>query len=137
MQDADRELVVRFLALMEARRLDEADALLEPGAAIVFPGGRRFASQREMAAAAGGRYRWVKKRLDRVEAIAGDERSVVYVLGTLYGENAHGVPFAGVRFIDRFEVRGGRICRQEVWNDLAEGGVLTRVAVPNETEAGP
>ena len=28
--------------------------------------------------------------------------------------------FEGIRFVDRFEVAGGRITRQDVWNDLAE-----------------
>jgi len=36
------------------------------------------------------------------------------------------VPFEGIRFIDRFESRGGRFTRQDVWNDLAESGVLSR-----------
>ncbi len=31
-----------------------------------------------------------------------------------------GRPFEGVRFMDRFEVAGGLVRRQEVWNDLAE-----------------
>jgi len=36
------------------------------------------------------------------------------------------VPFEGVRFVDRFEVAGGLLTRQDVWNDLAESGVLER-----------
>ena len=31
-----------------------------------------------------------------------------------------GTPFEGIRFIDRFEVRQGRLSRQDVWNDIAE-----------------
>jgi hypothetical protein len=31
-----------------------------------------------------------------------------------------GTAFSGIRFIDRFEVAGGLIRRQDVWNDLAE-----------------
>jgi hypothetical protein len=30
-----------------------------------------------------------------------------------------GSAFEGVRFLDRFDVRDGRIQRQDVWNDLA------------------
>jgi hypothetical protein len=45
-------------------------------------------------------------------------------MGTLYGLNNFGIEFAGVRYIDRFVVEGGLIVSQEVWNDLAESGVL-------------
>ena len=117
-------LVQRFLRLMEARDLTAAEALVAPDAPIVFPGGRRFKSQRDMVAAAGGRYQWVKKTFDQIDALADGRAVVVYVLGTLYGVNAHGVRFEGVRFVDRFVVQDDRIIRQEVWNDLAESGVL-------------
>lgn len=115
---------MRFLHLMEARDLATAESLMAPGASIVFPPGKRFGSQREMVAAAHGRYEWVKKEFDRIDAFVDGEKAVVYVLGTLYGVNRHAVPFARVRFVDRFEVANGRITRQEVWNDLAESGVL-------------
>jgi hypothetical protein len=42
---------------------------------------------------------------------------------TLHGENLHGVQFEGVRYI---VVQGGKITSQQVWNDLAESGVLAR-----------
>ena len=48
---------------------------------------------------------------------------MVYARGTLNGAWLDGSPFNGIRFIDRFEVRAGKITRQEVWNDLAEAGV--------------
>ena len=47
----------------------------------------------------------------------------VYVTGTLHGERPDGTPFEGIRFIDRFEVKAGKILKQDVWNDLAEAGV--------------
>ncbi len=45
---------------------------------------------------------------------------MVYCTGTLEGQWLDGSAFAGIRFIDRFEVEAGRIVRQDVWNDLAE-----------------
>jgi hypothetical protein len=45
---------------------------------------------------------------------------VVYCSGTLEGVWLDGSAFSGIRFIDRFEVAGGRIVRQDVWNDLGE-----------------
>ncbi len=115
----------RFLDLVAARRLNEAEAFLAPGAVLVFPGGVRFRSLHEMAAAARGRYRWVHKRVERWDVLPGEDGVTVYCLGTLEGEDVGGRPFAGVRFVDRFELRGGRIVRHEVWNDLAERGVGT------------
>ena len=40
--------------------------------------------------------------------------------GTLHGRWLDGSAFDGIRFIDRFEIRGGRIVRQDVWNDAGE-----------------
>ena len=45
---------------------------------------------------------------------------MVYILGTLYGRWTDGSTFAGIRFVDRFEIREGLIVLQEVWNDIGE-----------------
>ncbi len=117
-------LVKRFLRTIEARELRAAEEMMAPGAEIIFPGGKHFASQREMVEASRERYQWVKKTFDLADANQGDDGQVVYVMGTLYGLNRHGVPFSGVRYIDRFLIKNGLIAQQEVWNDLAESGVL-------------
>ena len=122
------ELVERFLRLMEARDLETAESLMAPGVKITFPGSRHYSSQREVVAAASGRYQWIKKRFLKIEAFQQDDTVVVYVIGTLYGENLQRIPFDGIRFVDRFLVRNGRIEQQDVWNDLAESGVLSREA---------
>jgi hypothetical protein len=83
--------------------------------------------QREVVAAAVGRYQWIKKRFDKIDAFPQDDAIIVYVLGTLYGVNMNDIAFADIRFIDRFLLRNGRIEQQDVWNDLAESGVLNRV----------
>jgi hypothetical protein len=44
----------------------------------------------------------------------------VYVLGTLHGRWLDGRTFEGIRFVDRFEIRDGKIRSQEVWNDAGE-----------------
>jgi len=149
-EDEATRLVLGFLEALERRDLAAAGAALAPGTGLTFPGGVRHASLEAMVEAARGRYRRIGKIVESVEAFAaggaggagptgtageGAGRApagspaaelVVYVRGTLHGENLHGVPFEGVRFIDRFEVAGGRIVDQQVWNDLAESGVLTR-----------
>lgn len=119
-------VVRRYLEAAEERRLDEAEALLAPGATLIFPGGT-YRSVREVAQAAAGRYRWVRKTYDEWDvAVRRDRTAIVISTGTLEGENLHGARFKGVRYIDRFVVRGGRIVTQQVWNDLHSSGVLDR-----------
>jgi len=117
-------LVKRFLRAMENRDLAAADTMIAKDAKIIFPGGKAFKSQQDMVAAARGRYQWIKKEFEQIDtAVLSQGRVVVYVMGTLYGINNFGVDFAGVRYIDRFEVEEGLIVSQQVWNDLAESGV--------------
>lgn len=126
---AVERLLRDFLAALERRELAAASALLAPGTVMVFPGDQRYTTLEAMAEASKGRYRRIGKRLEAVEVWeSGGGRAVAYVFGTLHGVNLHGVPFEGVRFVDRFEVEGGRITAQQVFNDLAESGVLTRRA---------
>jgi ketosteroid isomerase-like protein len=118
-------LVKRFLEAMANRDLAAAGTMIATDAKIIFPGGKAFKSQQDMVAAARGRYQWIKKKFEQIDtAVLTRARVAVYVMGTLYGCNNFGVDFAGVRYIDRFEVEGGLIVSQQVWNDLAESGVL-------------
>ncbi|WP_070198036.1 nuclear transport factor 2 family protein [Streptomyces oceani] len=118
---ADRvALVDRYLQCCEDRELDEAQRLLATDAVLVFPGGRRYASLVAMAREAAGAYRWVRKHRDRYfQAPLADGDTAVTSLGTLYGEDLAGRPFDGVRYVDVFVVRAGRISEQHVYNDLA------------------
>jgi hypothetical protein len=118
-------LIDHFLTLVAQRNVQEARRYLAPDARIVFPPGRTFASLEEMAAGMQARYRSIDKVRDRWDIWErADGATVVYNSGTLFGVNLHGVPFSGVRYLDRFELQEGLIVRQEVWNDLAESGVL-------------
>jgi hypothetical protein len=114
------EIVTSYLRLVEERRLDEASPYLAAGVEIVFPGGRSFSSLAEQVAAAGTRYRSIRKVFNGYDVVDGGEATVVYVYGELEGEDVTGTPFAGVRFIDRFELVDGLITNHRVWNDLAE-----------------
>lgn len=123
------EAIDTYLQLCEDRELDQASDYLADGVELIFPGNRSYASLQEMAQASKGRYAWVKKhRTDYAvgerTAPDGTTEQVVTSIGTLYGEKLDGTPFEGIRYIDVFTVRNGRIVRQEVWNDLAETGVL-------------
>ena len=123
-QDEAVSLVKRFLQRMEERDLATAEVMMAPNATITFPGSKSYATQGEMVAASKGRYLWVKKSIDLVDCLSEEPGHIVYIMGTLYGVNRHGIPFQDIRFIDRFEIIDSAITRQDVWNDLAESGVL-------------
>ena len=74
----------------------------------------------ELPAFAKGRYKSVRKIYERVDEAAGGDGVAVYAFGTLEGEWEDGAPFSGIRFIDRFTVRDGKIADQRVWNDVGE-----------------
>ena len=89
---------------------------------IRFTGGHAMRDPAECAAFNATRYRWVKKRVQRTETVAGGtpDATVVYSLGTLYGAWPDGSAFEGNRYVDRYVVRHGLITQMDVWNDSAE-----------------
>ena len=93
---------------------------------ILFTGKRAMRAPAECTKFNASRYKWVKKRIERTESVlATDEESklgdsIVYSLGTLYGEWPDGTPFEGNRYVDRYVVRDGLITHMDVWNDSAE-----------------
>jgi OsmC subfamily peroxiredoxin len=114
-----------FLANIGAGRLEAAASSLAPGVSMVFPGGRRYSSLNELADASRLRYRSVDKVREQYDVTTGADGEIVVIsTGTLFGENLHGVRYANVRYVDRFVLRDGLILLQQVWNDLAQSGVL-------------
>ena len=123
------QVIDDYLQLCEDRQLDQASSYLADGVEIIFPGNRTYASLQEMAQASKGRYAWVRKNrtdysVGERTASDGVTEQVVTSIGTLYGEKLDGSPFAGIRYVDVFTLRNRRIVRQEVWNDLAETGIV-------------
>jgi hypothetical protein len=98
------------------------------GLRIRFTGGRAMADPAECTAFNAARYRWVKKRIECTETVStrspqgpeADGETVVYSIGTLYGEWPDGTPFEGNRYVDRYVVKSGLITHMDVWNDSAE-----------------
>jgi len=121
------ELVINFLRSIEARDLETAEAMMAPSAKITFPGNKIFSSQHDVVEFSRDRYRWIKKTFDKIENLFLDNTWIVYVMGTLYGINRHGIHFSNIRYMDRFVIKNGLISQQDVWNDLAESGVLERL----------
>jgi len=122
-------LVRRFLDHMEQRDLPAASRLLAPGFEMRFPGSPVMHTLDAMVARARGAYRQVAKTYERFDESWANDCTVVVCFGTLHGVWLDGSAFDSVRFIDRFEVTGDRISRQDVWNDLA----LYKPATPNNS----
>ncbi|MCC5868538.1 MAG: nuclear transport factor 2 family protein [Gammaproteobacteria bacterium] len=115
------EQIVRdYLAAMEARDLERAGALLDAEFKMCFPGGICLTRLADLQAWAATRYRFVNKRYEGFDTLDKGERAIVYCRGVFNGEALDGTPIRDVRFIDRFELRHGRLIDQQVWNDLAE-----------------
>jgi len=114
------QLVRDFLAAMEARDLVLAQSFLDEDFVMEFPGAVRMRKLAELIAWAQPRYRAVAKTYERFDECYNDEATVVYCHGTLAGQWPDGGEFSGIRFIDRFTVRAGKLADQTVWNDLAE-----------------
>jgi phenylpyruvate tautomerase PptA (4-oxalocrotonate tautomerase family) len=112
-------IVKDFLARMQARELDAAQAFLAPDFSMHFPGSGPMHRLEELLQWSRQRYRSVGKVFATFDEVWSGEGAVVYCTGTLYGVWLDGSAFDGVRFVDRFEVRDGLIQRQDVWNDLA------------------
>lgn len=115
----DPQRVVRaYLNAMEARELDQARGYLTDDFVMTFPTGRRMTDLADLIDWSSGRYRFVTKSYERFDTAATLDGPVVYCFGTLRGEWPDGTPFDGVRFIDRFALRAGKLAVQDVWNDL-------------------
>ncbi len=115
---AASKLVWDFLALFAELRFAEANGHLAPGARLQFPGGMEFTDCTALPGRSAAIYRRVHKVFERFDEVETADGVVVYNFGTLLGEWTDGEPFAGVRYIDRFLVRDGKIADQKVWNDL-------------------
>jgi hypothetical protein len=122
---AAAEIVERFLEASMVPDPETAARYIASDLKITFTGGRKYSHPRETAGFNAKRYRWVKKRMERTDVVPGASETIVYNLGTLYGEWPDGTPFEGNRYVDRFVVRGGKIVQMDVWNDSAER-LLTR-----------
>lgn len=116
----DTEIVRVYLETHMIPDPEAAARYVAPNFELTFTGGRKFDTPTGATGFNARRYKWVKKKMERFETVAGEDETIVYSLGTLYGEWPDGTPFEGNRYIDRFVVRDGLIVSQDVWNDSAE-----------------
>jgi hypothetical protein len=120
---SDAEIVEAYLTASMIPDPDAAAAYMKPG---TFTGGREFDHPRGPTGFNAQRYRWVKKKMDRFDVCPGKDETVVYSIGTLYGEWIDGTPFEANRYVDRFVVQNGQIVKMDVWNDSAERILVQR-----------
>ncbi|HEY8336490.1 MAG TPA: nuclear transport factor 2 family protein [Tardiphaga sp.] len=121
-------IVERFLVASMIPDPEAAAGFMTADVAITFTGGRKFGHPRDATAFNAGRYKWVKKQMNRTDVVPGNGETIVYNTGTLYGEWPDGAPFEGNRYVDRFVVRNGKIVQMDVWNDSAER-ILVRLDI--------
>jgi len=114
------QIVLDYLAAMEARDLDTAKSFLAEGFWMEFPGAVRMTSLEELIAWSKPRYQKVGKSYDGFAEAYGEGETVVTCHGMLHGVWPDGSPFSDIRFVDRFTLQGGLLTSQMVWNDLAE-----------------
>ena len=116
------EIVEEYLRLHMIPDPDSARKFCAPELEIRFTGNRLMHDPAEATAFNRARYKWVKKKFERTDVVAGGtpQETVVYNIGTLYGEWPDGTPFEGNRYVDRYVVRNGKIVKMDVWNDSAE-----------------
>lgn len=116
----EAEIVRRFLDASMKPDPVTAATFVADACVITFTGGRVFDHPSGPTAFNAKRYNWVKKRMDTFDVAQGASGTVVYSVGTLYGEWPDGTAFEGNRYVDRFEVQDGKIVKMDVWNDSAE-----------------
>lgn len=99
---AAAEIVERFLVASMVPDPITAARYIADDLKITFTGGRKYGHPRETAAFNAKRYKSVKKKMERTDIVPGHGETIVYNLGTLYGEWPDGTPFEGNRYVDRF-----------------------------------
>ena len=119
-------MVNEFLRLIMIPDPAAASRYTDPAMTIIFTGKRTMRVPADCTKFNASRYKWVKKRIARTDVVmpsaeeAALGETVVYSIGTLYGEWPDGAPFEGNRYVDRYVVKNGLITQMDVWNDSAE-----------------
>jgi hypothetical protein len=120
------DIVNEFLRLSMIPDPQSAARFTAADLKLTFTGKRAMRGPADCTKFNASRYKWVKKRIERTDVVissaqeAEQGETIVYSMGTLYGEWPDGTPFEGNRYVDRFVVKNGLITQMDVWNDSAE-----------------
>jgi ketosteroid isomerase-like protein len=126
--NASVQIVSNFLEASMAPDPGRAATFMSDDVKITFTGGRAMPDPQAITAFNASRYALVKKKLGNFDWMDRGDHTVVYSNGTLFGEWPDGRSFSDNRYLDRFEVRGGKITRMDVWNDSAEWLLTPEIA---------
>lgn len=118
--DKDLQAVKDYLDASMAQDPERAARHVATPFLVRFTGNRHFDAPSGPTSFNAARYKWVKKRIERYDVVAGEGETIIYSLGYLYGEWPDGTAFDHNRYVDRFVVRDGLIIETDVWNDSAE-----------------
>ncbi|WP_435197427.1 nuclear transport factor 2 family protein [Natronomonas sp. EA1] len=120
--ESPRAVVEEFFDRMGDDRRATIDELFHDDAVITLPGASFEGpdAPESFLAYLEPRYEWAAKEFDRWVV----DGSTVVSIGRLYGVDTDGEAFGDVRYVDVYEVEGGRIAALDIWNDLAVEGVV-------------
>ena len=113
-------VVKSFLDAMRRRDFAAMEKLMAPEFKMTVSGSSVFKHPREFAAQSGKRQKSARKTTDRYDEIPTVDGGVVFAMGSMAGEWLNGTTYSGVRYIDRFEVKHGKIVDMNVWSDMSE-----------------
>lgn len=119
-EKAAHALIQRFIAAVNARDAAVAQATLQPGAQLVFPGPTVFEKVSDFLQWTAPRYRSATYTYTELDVLQAHGVTLVYAQGFVDGEFPDGEPFRNVRYIDRFVLESNLIARKEVWTDMAD-----------------
>src|SRR3979409_2553638 len=89
---AAADIVERFLEASMVPDPATAALYIAPDLKITFTGGRKFGHPRETAAFNAGRYKSVKKKMERSDVVPGIAETIVYNTGPHDGDRPTGRP---------------------------------------------
>jgi hypothetical protein len=113
-------VISAFVSALSRQDRAAARELMADGAPMKFPGGAVFTDVGSFIEWARSRYRTADYRYDSMEELSVGGDTVVYARGVIEGELNDGAVFSGVRVVDRFKIRDGKIVEKEAWSDMAD-----------------
>ncbi|WP_417813246.1 nuclear transport factor 2 family protein [Thalassospira alkalitolerans] len=116
----DAQIVRDFLDASMKPDPVKAATYMSDDVVITFTDGAKYDHPSGTTAFNAARYKRVKKKFGQFDVAPGKDETVVYSVGTLYGEWPDGTSFEGNRYVDRFVIRNGKIIKMDVWNESAE-----------------
>lgn len=118
--DTPTDVAKAFLEAMGRRDFEAMEKLMAPEFKMTVSGGLVFRHPREFAANSRTKQRSAKKTTDRYDEIKTADGGIVFAMGSMAGEWNNGTAYANIRYIDRFEIRSGKIVDMHVFSDMAD-----------------